>query len=187
MMRGMGGQEWAQTWEQDRRTDPLWSIAYDGIPYVWVYGAPPEEPAAGGPSYAANYRLGDHIQLTAFRLSAGRVSPSDTLTVVLFWQSDGQVKENYTVFCHLVSAGSELVAQHDGRPVLEIRPTPSWRDGELLLDSHPIMLDADLARGKYELVVGMYELETLERAPAWDSAGARLPQDALVLTSIEVR
>jgi hypothetical protein len=162
-------------------------VAFDGIPYVWVYGAPPEEPAAGGPSYAVDYRLGDHIQLTGFRLSAGRVSPGDTLTVVLFWQSDGQVKENYTVFCHLVSAGSELVAQHDGRPVLEIRPVPSWRADELLLDSHPIALSADLAPGPYELAVGMYDLETLIRAPAFDSVGARLPQDATVLTSIEVK
>jgi hypothetical protein len=162
-------------------------VTFDGIPYVWVYGSPPEEPASGGPEYRVGFGLGDHIQLTGFRLSADRVSPGDTLTVVLFWRSDGQVKENYTVFCHLVSAGSELVAQHDGRPVLEIRPAPSWRDGELLLDSHPIVLSADLAPGRHELVVGMYDLETLERAPAFDSAGARLPHDAIVLTSIDVQ
>jgi hypothetical protein len=186
-MRGVGDREWVETWERDRRTAPLWSVAFDGIPYVWVYGAPPEEPAAGGPSYAVDYGLGDHIQLTGFRLSAGSVSPGDTLTVVLFWQSDGQVKDNYTVFCHLVSAGSELVAQHDGRPVLEIRPVPSWRADERLIDSHPIALDADLALGRYELVAGMYDLETLERVPAFDSAGARLPQDTIVLTSIDLQ
>jgi hypothetical protein len=162
-------------------------VAFDGIPYVWIYGAPPEAPAAGGPSYTAYYELGDHIQLTGFRLSANRVSPGDTLTLVLFWWSDGQVKENYTVFCHLVSADSELVAQHDGRPVLEIRPVPSWRAGELLLDSHPLTLSTDLAPGRHELAVGMYDLQTLERVPVFDGVGARLSEDRIVLTSIDVQ
>jgi hypothetical protein len=187
VMRGLGSKEWAEAWERDRRAAPLWSVAFDGIPYVWIYGASPEEPAAGGPSYAVDYRLGDHIQLTGFRLSAGSVSPGNTLTIVLFWQSDGQVKDNYTVFCHLVSAGSELVAQHDGRPVLEIRPVPSWRADELLLDSHSLGLSADLALGRYALVVGMYDLKTLERVPTFDNAGVRLPMDAIVLTSIDVQ
>jgi hypothetical protein len=133
-----------------------------------------------------DYRLGDHIWLTGFRLSAERLSPGDTLTVVLFWQSDGQVKENYTVFCHLLSASSELVAQHDGRPVLEIRPVPSWRAGEVMLDSHPIALSVDLAPGEYELAVGMYDLETLERAPAYNSVGERLLHDRIVLRSVSV-
>jgi hypothetical protein len=185
-MRGLGDQEWVDAWERDRQRPPLWSVAFDGIPYVWVYGAAPEEPAAGGPQSAASYRVGEHIQLTGFRLSAERVSPGDTLTVVLLWRSDGHVKENYTVFCHLVSAGSELVAQHDGRPVLEIRPAPSWRDGEMMVDSHPIGLGADLASGEYRLLVGMYDIKTLERAPIYDSLGNRLPDDIIPLALVDV-
>jgi hypothetical protein len=164
----------------------LWSVAFDGIPYVWVYGAPPEQPAAGGPEVQVDYRVGDHIWLTEYRLSSERLSPGDTLTVVLFWHSDGQVKENYTVFCHLLSASSELVAQHDGRPVLGIRPVPSWRAGEVMLDSHPLALSAELAPGEYELSVGMYDLETLERAPAYDGVGQRLLNDRIVLRSLSV-
>jgi hypothetical protein len=184
VMRRLHESEWLEAWEADRQTTPLWSVAFDGVPYVWVYGAPPEEPAAGGPQYTVDYRLGDHIRLTGYRLSSERLSPGDTLTVVLFWQSDGQVKENYTVFCHLLSASSELVAQHDGRPVLGIRPVPSWRAGEVMLDSHPVALSADLAPGEYELSVGMYDLETLQRAPAYDGAGERLPDDRIVLHSL---
>jgi hypothetical protein len=162
-------------------------VAFDGIPYVWIYGEPPEEPAAGGPEYEVDYRLGDHIRLTGYRLSAERLSPGDTLTVLLFWQSDGQVVENYTVFCHLVSSSSELVAQHDGRPVSEIRPAPSWRPGEVMHDSHPLALGADLAPGEYVLSVGMYDLATLERAPAYDSSGKRLLDDRIVLRSIQIQ
>jgi hypothetical protein len=187
VVRDLGEEAWDKAWEADRQTTPLWSVSFDGIPYVWIYGAPPEEPAAGGPQYAVDYSLGDHIRLAGYRLSAERLEPSDTLTVVLLWESDGQVRENYTVFCHLTSADSELVAQHDGRPVLEIRPAPSWRAGEVMHDSHPIALSPDLALGQYELSVGMYDLATLERAPAYDSVGERLPQDRIVLSKIQVQ
>jgi hypothetical protein len=97
------------------------------------------------------------------------------------------VVENYTVFCHLTSDSSELVAQHDGRPVLGIRPVPSWRPGEVMFDSHPLALSADLAPGEYELSVGMYDLETLERAPAYDSASERLLHDRIVLGTVRVQ
>jgi hypothetical protein len=187
VMRRLHEEQWIEAWEADRQTTPLWSVAFDGVPYVWVYGKPPEEPAAGGPQYTVDYRVGDHIRLTAYRLSSERVSPGDTLTVVLFWQSDGQTQEDYTVFCHLLSASSELVAQHDGRPVLEIRPVPSWRAGEVMLDSHPIALNADLSPGEYELSVGMYDLDTLERAPAYNSVGERLLHDRIVLHSLSIR
>jgi hypothetical protein len=187
LMRRLHEEEWAEAWETDRQTTPLWTVSFDGVTYVWVYGAPPEEPAAGGPEHKVDYRIGDHIRLTGYRLSAERLSPGDTLTVVLFWQSDGQVKENYTVFCHLISASSELVAQHDGRPVLEIRPVPSWRPGEVMLDSHPLALSADLAPGEHELSVGMYDLETLERAPAYDSKGERQVHDRIVLGTVRVQ
>jgi hypothetical protein len=187
VMRGLGGKAWADAWERDRETSPAWSLSFDGIPYVWVYGAPPEEPAAGGPQRAVHYRVGDHIQLAGVRLSAEHVSPGDTLTVVLYWQSDGQAREDYTVFCHLVSASSGLVAQHDGRPVLEIRPVPSWRAEETMVDSHTIPLSADLLPGRYELVAGMYDLETLARATAYDESGKRLPQDGIPLAAIVVQ
>jgi hypothetical protein len=187
LMRGLGGQEWADAWERDRQTAPLWSVDFDGIPYVWVYGTLPKEPAAGGPEVAVDYRVGEHIRLTGFRLSAEHVSPGDTMTVVLFWQSDGQAQENDTVFCQLLSGDSELVAQHDGRPVLEIRPVPSWRAGEVLHDSHSMVLGADLDLGDYQLVAGMYDLKTLERAPVYDGAGNRLALDSIPLTLLVVQ
>jgi hypothetical protein len=186
VMRHLGGEEWDEAWEADRQTTPLWSVAFDGIPYVWIYGTPPEEPAAGGPEYKVDYRVGDHIKLKGFRLSAERLSPGDTLTVVLIWESDGEVKENYTVFCHVLSTSQELVAQHDGRPVSEIRPAPSWRAGEVIQDSHPVLLGSDLASGTYVLSAGMYDLKTMERPPTYDAAGERLPQDRIVLGSIQI-
>ena len=186
VMRRLDSDGWEQAWNADRQAAPLWSVAFDGVTYVWVYGAPPEEPAAGGPEYEGNYRLGEHIQLKRVRLSDQTPAPGDSLTVVLIWESDGEVKENYTVFCHVLSASGELVAQQDGPPIYGVRPAPSWRAGEIIEDSHEIFLDGDLAPGEYELSVGMYDAETLGRLAAYDAAGHRLPEDRIVVGSLRV-
>jgi len=186
IMRGLGGDEWAEAWERDRKNPPLWSVSFDGIPYVWIYGAAPEVPLADHPQQEVNARLGERIRLLGFRLSDERLHPGDDLSLVLIWTSEGCVEENYTVFCHLVSEDGHLVAQHDGRPVSEIRPVPTWREGKVLEDLHILTLPGDLSPGGYELSVGMYDLETMERAPAFDAGGARLPGDRVVLGTIRV-
>ena len=187
VMRRLDSGEWEEEWNADRQADPIWSAAFDGVTYVWIYGAPPEEPAAGGPEYGVDYRLGEHIQLKRFRLSTETPVPGDSLTVVLAWESDGEVEGNYAVFCHLLSASGELGAQRDGPPIYGVRPTPGWRAGETIEDSHQIYLNGELAPGEYQLSVGMYDAETLERVPAYDAAGERLPEDRIVLASLRVQ
>jgi hypothetical protein len=156
------------------------------VTYVWIYGAPPEEPAAGGPEYKVGYRLGEHIQLEQVRLSAESFAPGDILTVVLNWESDGQVEKNYKVFCHLVSEDGELVAQKDGIPLYSVRPTPSWRAGEIIEDSYEIPLDGALVPGTYELWVGMYDAESMERLPVYDATGEQLSDDRILVDSVHV-
>ena len=186
VMRRLGSEEWEETWNADRQTEPLWSVAFDGVTYVWVYGSPPQEPAPGGPEIEVSYRLGEHIELKQVRLSAWTLAPGDTLTVVPLWTSDGELEKNYKVFCHLLSTSGELVAQRDGVPLQGVRPTPSWRDGEAIEDSYDIVLDADLAPGKYELSIGMYDADTMQRLAAYDAAGERLPGDRIVLGSLDL-
>jgi hypothetical protein len=187
VMRGLGGEEWQKSWEADRQTTPLWTVSFDGVTYVWVYGAPPKEPAADGPEYEVNARLGEHITLKRVRVSSEIVSPGDVLLVVPIWESDGEVVEDYMVFCHLLSANGELVAQHDGPPIYGVRSTPSWRAGEIIEDAHIVPLGADLAPGAYELSVGMYELESMARVPVFDAAGNQLPDGRIVLGVLQVQ
>jgi hypothetical protein len=187
VQRNLGGEDWDKAWNADRDNTPLWSVAFDGVSYVWVYGAPPEEPAAGGLEYEGDYRLGEHIQLKRYRLSEETLAPGDTLTVALTWQTDAQMHENYRVFCHLLSTSGELVAQRDGPPIYGVRPTPTWRAGEVIEDSYEVFLDDGVPPGEYELSVGMYETETTKRVPAYTGAGQRLPEDRIVLRSVLVR
>jgi len=187
VMRHLGGDEWDAAWKADQQTQPLWSLAFDDVTYVWVYGAPPEQPAAGGPEVDVDYRLGEHIQLKRVRLSSWTLAPGETLTVVPVWKSDGMVEKNYTVFCHVLSTSGDLVAQRDSPPIYGFRPTTTWRAGEIIEDSYDIPLDGDLPPGEYDLSVGMYDIETMERLAAFNAAGERLPEGRIVLGSLTVK
>jgi hypothetical protein len=184
--RGLGGDEWRDMWQAERENDPLWTVAFDGVTYVWVFGALPDEPAAGGPERVAGHRLGEHIRLERFRLSSATPIAGETLTVVLVWRSDGQVGESYTVFCHLLSSDGELVSQRDGPPISSVRPTATWRAGEAIEDSYDLFLDDELEPGDYELSVGMYDSQSLDRVPAYGADGRRLPEDRIVLGTVQV-
>ncbi len=184
--RRLGDEEWGAAWEADRQTDPLWSVDFGGVTYAWVYGVPPEEPAAGGPEHSVDVQLGEHIRLGRVRLSAESLVPGDTLTVVLLWESDGQVERSYKVFCHVSSQNGEPVAQQDGVPLHGVRPTSSWRAGEMIEDSYEIVLNGDLPPGEYELAVGMYAPETMERLAVYGASGERLPDDRILLGTLNL-
>jgi hypothetical protein len=65
--------------------------------------------------------------------------------------------------------------------VYGFRPTTTWRAGEIIEDSYDILLGTDLPPGKYELSVGMYDVTTMERLPAYNASGERLLEDRIVV------
>lgn len=186
VMRQLHSEKWIQDWQIDRRREPLWTVAFDGVTYVWIYGEPPGKPVAEGREYDLGYQLGEHVTLKEARLSDETLAPGDTLSIALIWESDGKVKEDYTVFCHILSADGELVAQKDRPPLYGVRPTQTWRKGEILEDSYQITLDDSLASGEYELSVGMYSVDSMKRLPAYDRRGKRWKNARIVLGSLRV-
>ena len=87
----------------------------------------------------------------------------------------------YVVFVHLIDAQDRIWAQHDGAPAAGEAPTSSWVPGQVVSDSHALDLPIDLPAGSYRLAVGMYNPATGERLELYDTAGARQPDDRLLL------
>jgi hypothetical protein len=83
--------------------------------------------------------------------------------VLLEWRGLEEVERDYTIFVHLLNSEGTLVAQHDGMPVSNQRPTSGWQAGERVIDQHEIRLPPDLPSGQYSLRVGWYDWQTQER------------------------
>jgi hypothetical protein len=94
-----------------------------------------------------------------------QAAPGEALTPTLVWRArTTSANRAYTVLLHLVDADGNVVAQGDGLPV---RPTTSWRRGEVVSDERLVVLPADLPAGTYTVLVGLYD--------ATDPAYPRLP------------
>lgn len=132
--------------------------------------------------------LGDRATLVAYATSEG-VAPGSALEVILYWQGRPGAREatsQHFVFVHLLDAGGNLVAQHDGPPAEGRYPVSAWSPAETVPDTHTLNLDPTLPPGEYRLQAGMYTWPTLERLAAWDAAGDPLDNGVVVLGEVTV-
>ncbi|NIN67290.1 MAG: hypothetical protein GTO63_21840, partial [Anaerolineae bacterium] len=136
-------------------------------------------------AHRLSYNLGDTIALIGYALE-GTPSPGNMLTLTLYWSPLASINEDYTVFVHLVDRDGELWAQHDGQPRSNTYPTGLWDEGEIVEDEHGLTLPVDIPSGTYEIRVGMYSLDTMQRLPAVDEQGNRQRDDAIPLTEVTI-
>jgi hypothetical protein len=88
-----------------------------------------------------------------------------TVDVSIYWQALGVTQTNYKVFVHLIDSNGQVLAQHDGEPANDFRPTSGWLPGEFILDQHRISFGS-LPPGTYRIEIGMYDPQTSIRLPA---------------------
>ncbi|MCW5881374.1 MAG: hypothetical protein KIS91_10625, partial [Anaerolineae bacterium] len=129
--------------------------------------------------------LGERVDLAGYDLAADRVAPGDTVDLTLYWHPQGRIPQNLKVFAHLVGLDGKIVAQRDNVPAEGARPTTGWRPGEYIADRYRIAVPRNLAPGRYELRVGLYDPATDERLPV-SVDGAPQPNGQAILTEITV-
>ena len=93
-----------------------------------------------------------------------RAHAGGEIAVRLTWQAVERPPASYKVFVHLYAPDGRLVAQHDGFPVNEMRPTDSWHSGEIITDNHGLLLPPDTPP-YLQVVVGIYDPATGKRLP----------------------
>lgn len=126
--------------------------------------------------------VGEHIRLLGYDLENDRVRPGDQLTLTLYWQAVDRVETSYTVFTHLLDAGSQIRAQKDSIPGGGSLPTTSWVEREVIADVYHLTVSSDAPPGDSVLEVGMYDPATGQRLPLRGRSGEPLG-DRLLLES----
>lgn len=129
--------------------------------------------------------FGDQIALVGYHLDPRAVKPGETLHLTLYWQALQSIRENYSVFIHLLSESGERVAQVDGWPQHGNAPTSSWQPKAVIKDDYELNIPVDGSHGVYSIHVGLYLAETLQRLWVLDNVG-QLLTDHVVLTQVRV-
>ncbi len=186
LQRGARFQHCEEFWEACQREGPIWSVSFDSVPYAWICQAYPDRLEEVAIAHRLDVQLGEHIQFLGYNLNADDPSAGDTLKVVLFWQSNGEIVADNHVFVHLLGPDRTLKAQHDGVPKLGERPTWTWQPEEIIQDEHQLALDESLISDTYTLYVGMYDFQTKKRLPAIGQDGKRWTNDLIKLHDIHI-
>lgn len=154
---------------------------WDGPPVAVQTGRVFSEPTIPYEQAEAEFGPG-FATLLGYRLDPPEVRAGEPFTVTLIWRAGTTDETPRSVFVHIAppDAPSPLVAQHDGWPVLGMRPTHTWVQGEVIIDPHPL---PGLPPGTYQIRVGLYSLDG-ERLPV--IAGAESPPDRVVSFLLQV-
>lgn len=115
------------------------------------------------PAVRREYLLGESIVLRGYDLDLTQCVPGGSLSVRLYWFAAREVQDRYKVFTHLVGPDGQMIAQLDAEPQGYALPTSEWRLGWRIVDDYQLHLPGDAPLGVYELSIGMYSVDSLER------------------------
>lgn len=132
-------------------------------------------------------KLGEGIQLSGFDLSGESLSADRPLNLALHWQTTDQPTTDYTVFTQLIGPDGQVWGQQDNQPQDGRYPTSWWQTNDKIVDRYQIPLKAGAPAGEYQLLVGMYILQTGERLQAVDPNGQPLPDNAIQLATLTLK
>lgn len=152
------------------------------LDYIRVGDSPPEPFV---PQYICAFRLDDKIMLRGYDVATLRAKPGDVLRVLLYWQANQQMDEDYTVFVHLVDESGRIWGQQDNQPEGGFYLTSFWDQGEVIRDEYRFTIDPETPPGEYQIEVGMYILATGQRLPVVGENG-QITGDRILLGPVEV-
>jgi uncharacterized membrane protein len=93
-----------------------------------------------------------------------RTSPGSTLPVWMAWKAAKPINQRITFSLHLVGSDGRTVAQADSEMGSGHFPTPlwhTWNEAPIVADRFDIALSPDLPAGRYPLLAGAFESETV--------------------------
>lgn len=128
--------------------------------------------------------LGGEFTLLGYDLDSDVIEAGQTLHLSLYWKAQRTATTDYSAFAHLIDPSWKIIAQRDNLHPGQY-PTNRWRGDEYNKDDHPIPVPAETPPGRYLLVVGLYNPQTLQRLPVRSERGDP-PEDAVILQSITV-
>ncbi|RME83508.1 MAG: DUF2079 domain-containing protein, partial [Caldilineae bacterium] len=112
--------------------------------------------------------------------------PGQTFSFRLGWYLDHPLSKPYTVFVHFLDREGRRLTQHDTPPFhFYTLPTTDWPARQPVYTGHTLTLPEDLAPGRYDLMVGLYDPGSGERLSV-ARPGAQAA-DAVLLRPLRVR
>jgi hypothetical protein len=130
----------------------------------------------------------DGLSLISYQFPAVAPRAYGRVPLTLLWEANGNPREDYTAFVHLIGPDGQGLATVDQPPAPGRFPTHEWQPGDQILSEMELELPRDLKPGSYELWAGLYRSDNAgkERLPII-SSGRRVQDQQVLLGTMEVR
>lgn len=146
--------EWAK-----ERFLGLW--LYDGGTEV-LLAQPIIEPQ---PSHPLQATFAGQVKLVGVDVVPEDVGTSRAIYLSLYWLALQPFTTDYAIFVHLRDGNNDTLVNGDHQPYNNLVPTTRWPVGQVVKETIRLDLPPGLPEGEYQIVVGLYSLDTLERLP----------------------
>ena len=150
-----------------------WGIAaalvlLSAVTPFWIirpaYRPPP--PAEDAQVTAVRAELGNQLAILGVSAEPAQLMPGETASVTVVWQALTPMRDDYSVFVHLVNEEGLTIAQADTMPGGGLLPTSQWTPGQTRAERYAVTIPTAAYtpdRGRW--VVGMYDHKTGQRLP----------------------
>ena len=111
--------------------------------------------------------LGNQFAILGVSAEPAQLMPGETADVTVVWQALAPIRDDYSVFVHLVNEEGITIAQTDTMPGGGLRPTSEWSAGETRAERYAVTIPTAAYtpdRGRW--AVGIYDHKTGARLPA---------------------
>jgi hypothetical protein len=88
------------------------------------------------------------------------VCPGDTLHLTLFWQAVGQIHADFSLTLELQDQAGNVVVSREVKPTGGAYAPTNWGNDEVVRDQQTLPLPADLASGRYGVLLQVGDLPT---------------------------
>ncbi|OQY28304.1 MAG: hypothetical protein B6I38_09325 [Anaerolineaceae bacterium 4572_5.1] len=152
----------------------------------WFRRQSPPETVIGA-QHALKSNLDNQFWLLGYDLNKSEIRPGQELRVVLYWQAQKPIAEDYRSFVHLDAptnqrtwAASDNFHPGDATAQIDI-PTSTWDTEHYIRDEHFLSIPLDTPPVEFLLRAGLYNPADGQRLPLTGEAG-----DAVILQNIRV-
>jgi hypothetical protein len=134
----------------------------------WIIQPAYRPAAAAQPAAISAVRaeLGNQLAILGVSAEPAQLNPGETANVTVIWQALTSMRDDYSVFVHLVNEEGLTIAQADTMPGGGLLPTSQWIPGQTRTERYAVMIPTAAYtpdRGRW--VVGLYDHHTGERLP----------------------
>ncbi|MEM7346470.1 MAG: hypothetical protein AAF485_19690, partial [Chloroflexota bacterium] len=98
----------------------------------------------------------ESVTLVGYDINSSDFTRNEEILVTLYWRTSQPLSIDYTSYVHLINEQGQGMTQNDHKPGGDFYASRAWQPGEVLHDTHRLIIPTDIPKGTYQFRAGLY-------------------------------